>query len=235
MTKSVLITGASDRVGKAFALALAEKGYHCIIHYNSSAEKAERTKKEVEAAGGQCTLLQAGFTDEKAVEALLDKVPGNIHLDILINCASMFIESSIHDEGYGLLDKLMKINFKAPYILTKKYAEKYKTGLIVNILDTKVAGNYTKHLDYLLTKKLLKDFTLISATQLGPDIRVNGIAPGIILPPPGKDETYTDKLAQGIPLKQSGNPGELVKALNYLIDADFVTGQIIYVDGGEHL
>lgn len=235
MGKTVLITGASDRIGKAFGLALAEDEYHCIIHYNSSERKAQETKQEIEQAGGRCTLIQTDFSKENEVDALLSKIGADVHVDILINCASMFVESSIQEEGTELLHKLMQINFIAPYILTKQYAKRFKMGHIVNVLDTKVAGNYTKHLDYLLTKKLLRDFTLLSATQLGPEIRVNGISPGIILPPPGKDRSYTDNLAQGIPLKKSGNPGELVKALKFLIASEFVTGQVIYVDGGEHL
>lgn len=235
MRKKVLITGASDRVGRAFGLALAKQGYHCYIHYNSAEEKALKTQQEIRQAGGECTILQADFAQEDEVKSLLPQINEDGALDVLINCASVFKESSIDDEGYELFDFLMKVNFKAAYILTKQYAAAHQKGHIINILDTKIDDNYTKHLDYLLTKKLLKEFTLITATQLGPGIQVNGIAPGIILPPPGKDESYTDKLAQNIPLKRSGNPGELVKALKYLLSADFVTGQVLYVDGGERL
>lgn len=235
MLQSALITGASDRIGKAFAEALSEKGYHIFLHYNSSIAKAQETQKEIRERGGSCELAQADFSDESQVYTMIRKICKSRQLDLLVNCASRFVESDIYDAGHELLDQLFKSNFKAAYILTKEYARFHERGLIINILDTKVKQNYTDHLDYLLTKKLLKDFTLLSATQLAPGFRVNGIAPGIILPPPGKDETYTENLAQDIPLKHSGNTQDLVKAMNFFLESDFVTGEIIYVDGGENL
>ena len=129
----------------------------------------------------------------------------------------------------------MTINFKIPFLLTKSFARVFGKGNIINFVDTKVTKNSTVHLDYILSKKLLKDFTKISALELAPNIRVNGIAPGLILPPPGKDETYLLNLAKSIPLKTIGNLDEILKAVQFILDSYFFTGQILYIDGGDHL
>ena len=147
----------------------------------------------------------------------------------------VFIPSNFKDEGSELYDKEMTINFKIPYLLTKAFAKVYAKGNIINFVDTKVEKNKTVHLDYILSKKLLKDFTKISAVELAPNIRVNGIGPGLILPPPGKDESYLWDLAKNIPLKTIGNLEEILKAVQFILDSQFFTGQILYIDGGEHL
>ncbi len=235
MKRSALITGASDRIGRAIAIGLAQRGFYCFIHYNKSEKKAIETQQLISEVGGESAIIQADFNDEAQVSALIPHILEQGKLDLLVNNASRFVESSMADKGHELFNKLMKSNFVAPYLLTKQYAGLAEEGHIINLLDTKVVRNETKHLDYLLTKKLLRDFTLLTADMLGPKFRVNAIAPGIILPPEGEGQEYIDKLAQTIPLRRPGNTDEICKALLYLVEADFITGQIIYVDGGEHL
>lgn len=230
-----LITGASDRIGKSMAFTLAHLGYDIILHYNSSKKKAEETQNLIKSIGRECLVIQADFRDEKQVKQLVLDFPNGKPIEILINNASDFVMSNVFNEGYDLLDTLYKINFKAPYILTKTFAKTYNEGLIINILDTKIAKNQTKHLDYLLTKKNLEAFTQISALQLAPTIRVNGISPGLILPPKGKTKIYVNKLAKDIPLKTTGTLENINETLKFFIKNKFITGQIIYVDGGEHL
>lgn len=237
MKTYALITGGSDRIGKAVAIHLAKQGYHLVLHYNSAKEKAENLQMHIESTYKvKVELLQNNFLKENDFDRIFeDFKKKNITIEVLVNCASDFIPSSFNERGSELFDKEMTINLKIPYLLTKAFARVFGKGNIINFVDTKVAKNKTVHLDYILSKKLLKDFTKISAVELAPNIRVNAIAPGLILPPEGKDESYLLNLAKDIPLKTIGNMDEILKAFQFILDSYFFTGQILYIDGGEHL
>ena len=237
MKTYALITGGSDRIGKAVAIHLAKQGYHLVLHYNSAKEKAENLQMHIESTYKvKVELLQNNFLKENDFDRIFeDFKKKNITIEVLVNCASDFIPSSFNEQGSELFDKEMTINLKIPYLLTKAFAGVFGKGNIINFVDTKVAKNKTVHLDYILSKKLLKDFTKISAVELAPNIRVNAIAPGLILPPEGKDESYLLNLAKDIPLKTIGNLDEILKAFQFILDSYFFTGQILYIDGGEHL
>ena len=237
MKTYALITGGSDRIGKAVAIHLAKQGYHLVLHYNSAKEKAENLQMHIESTYKvKVELLQINFLKENDFDRIFEDFKNkNITIEVLVNCASDFISSSFNEQGSELFDKEMTINLKIPYLLTKAFARVLGKGNIINFVDTKVAKNKTVHLDYILSKKLLKDFTKISAVELAPNIRVNAIAPGLILPPEGKDESYLLNLAKDIPLKTIGNLDEILKAFQFILDSYFFTGQILYIDGGEHL
>ena len=238
MKNYALVTGSADRIGKAVAIHLAKQDYNLVLHYNSSKEKAEKLKNEIESIYSdlKVELLQINFLKENDFDQIFkDLQKRKITIDVLVNCASDFIPSNFKEPGSELFDKEMTINFKIPYLLTKAFASVFGKGNIINFVDTKVTKNSTVHLDYILSKKLLKDFTKISALELAPNIRVNGIAPGLILPPPGKDESYLLNLAKDIPLKTVGNLEEILKAFQFILDSYFFTGQILYIDGGDHL
>ena len=237
MKTYALITGGSDRIGKAVAIHLAKQGYHLVLHYNSAKEKAENLQMHIESTYKvKVELLQINFLKENDFDRIFeDFKKKSITIEVLVNCASDFIPSSFNEQGSELFDKEMTINLKIPYLLTKAFARVFGKGNIINFVDTKVAKNKTVHLDYILSKKLLKDFTKISAVELAPNIRVNAIAPGLILPPEGKDESYLLNLAKDIPLKTIGNLDEILKAFQFILDSYFFTGQILYIDGGEHL
>ena len=237
MKTYALITGGSDRIGKAVAIHLAKQGYHLVLHYNSAKEKAENLQMHIESTYKvKVELLQINFLKENDFDHIFEDFKRkSITIEVLVNCASDFIPSSFNEQGSELFDKEMTINLKIPYLLTKAFARVFGKGNIINFVDTKVAKNKTVHLDYILSKKLLKDFTKISAVELAPNIRVNAIAPGLILPPEGKDESYLLNLAKDIPLKTVGNLDEILKAFQFILDSYFFTGQILYIDGGEHL
>lgn len=237
MKTYALITGGSDRIGKAVAIHLAKEGYHLVLHYNSAKEKAENLQMHIESTYKvKVELLQINFLKENDFDRIFEDFKRkSITIEVLVNCASDFIPSSFNELGSELFDKEMTINLKIPYLLTKAFARVFGKGNIINFVDTKVAKNKTVHLDYILSKKLLKDFTKISAVELAPNIRVNAIAPGLILPPEGKDESYLLNLAKDIPLKTIGNLDEILKAFQFILDSYFFTGQILYIDGGEHL
>lgn len=234
--KYALVTGSSDRIGKAISLELAKQGYSLLLHYNSSKDKAEKVITEIEKLNSKAELIQLNFLEEIDCDAIFTELKARgIQLEVLVNSASDFTPSSFEDKGSEMLNKQMKINFESAYLLTKSFARIFPKGIIVNFLDTKVEKNHTKHLDYLLSKKLFKEFTKLSAVQLAPNFRVNAIAPGLVLPPAGKDENYLLNLAKDIPLKTIGNMEDILKAFRYLMDSQFVTGQTLYIDGGDHL
>ncbi|HET7317614.1 MAG TPA: SDR family oxidoreductase, partial [Nitrospirota bacterium] len=137
--------------------------------------------------------------------------------------------------GFGDVMRHMHVNAWTPLVLSREFARLARRGTIINILDTKIAGFDRKHAAYILSKHMLSVVTRLCAVEFAPEITVNGIAPGLILPPNGKDETYLDKKAKALPLKRHGGPEDVTEAALYLLRSRFVTGQVIYVDGGRHL
>ncbi len=233
---AVLITGGADRIGREIALNLADKGFNIALHYNSAKAKAEKTRNEILSKNVFCEIYKWDFNKPKLIPDLFERISQDFELSVLINSASIFYENDFLESTSDEFDKFFNINFKTPYILTKEFAKKTpENSLIINLLDTKIVKNETPHFNYLLTKKFLEDFTKLSAYHLAPKIRVNAIAPGLILPPPGRDDEYLNRRAQNIPLKKKGDLKNITQAVNFLIENDFVTGQIIFVDGGENL
>ncbi len=233
--KAALVTGGSDRIGKAIALQLANLGYHIILHYNRSVDKANSTKKEIEELGVQCQLLPINFKEDAIDVQVLNQIDPNFDLQILVNNASDFTPSDFNTPTDDWLHHHFNITFKSAYTLTKAFAQTKKGGLIINLLDTKAEDNDTIHLDYILSKKLLKEFTKIAAYELAPHFRVNAIGPGLILPPPDQNMDYLRAKAKTIPLQTIGNLKQIQNTVKLFVENAFLTGQIIYVDGGENL
>ena len=237
INKGVLVTGASDRIGKQIAIHFASIGYNVAVHYSSSGEKAELTRQDILSKYDvQCELFKADFLDEKETQNLISNVNSGFKISCLVNNASIFYENRFMDKGTSDLTRFFDINFIAPYILTKQFAEVAPEGsLIINLLDTKISRNATRHFDYLLSKKFLSVFTRQVALELAPGIRVNGIAPGIILPPKDKDVSYIEKLAEKTPMKKIGRTENVLSSIDFLLNNHFVTGQILFADGGDNL
>ena len=129
----------------------------------------------------------------------------------------------------------LHVNAWTPLVLSREFARHAGRGKIINLLDTKIMGYDREHVAYILSKQMLAALTTMCAAEFAPAVTVNAIAPGLILPPSGKDETYLASLAQTVPLRRHGGPGDITDAALYLLKSDFVTGQVIYVDGGRHL
>jgi len=236
MRDAALITGAAKRIGRAIALALAERGYDIALHYNRSRDAAAAAAEEIRAKGVRCELLQANLADADAVRQLVQRAMEALpDCCVLVNNASIFERAPLAEMSEDLLDRTMAIHFRAPLVLSRAFAARRQRGSIVNILDTKIEGWFTPYFAYTLSKKALADFTLLAAKALAPGIRVNGVAPGLILPPPGESEEYLQRLAQRIPARRHGGPADIASAVLYLLDSEFVTGQVIFADGGERL
>ena len=235
--QAVLITGAANRIGKQIAIYFASKGYNIAIHYSNSEETALETKEEIKTQYNvECEIFKADFLNRTETTNLFSEVQSVFEIKHLVNNASIFYENKFSDSGISDLDIFMEINFKTPYLLTKQFAQFASEGsCIINILDTKITQNQTRNFDYLLSKKFLEVFTKQVAYELAPKIRVNGIAPGVILPPKNKDENYLNSLVANIPMKSIGSINNITHSIDFLINNEFITGQVIFVDGGENL
>jgi hypothetical protein len=235
--KVALVTGASRRIGRAIAVALAEEGVNIVAHdrMNMEAETAGLCD-EVADCGAQAWRIMADLEKPEEYETLIAKaVQAAGSLDILVNNASIFLPNTVTDVGYGDLARHMHINAWTPFVLSREFARVAGRGRIVNLLDTRITGHDGTHVAYQMSKQMLAAFTRICALEFAPDVTVNGVAPGLILPPAGKDGAYLDDLARTVPLKRHGTPQDIADAVLYLLRSDFVTGQIIFVDGGRHL
>jgi hypothetical protein len=235
--KTALITGAGKRIGRALAVALAEEGAQIVAHDRKALEEeTNRTCEEVVDCGARSWKVIADLERPEEYEDLVSRAllaAGT--LDILINNASVFTPGGLQELSFPDLAKQVQINAWAPFVLSREFARRVSKGKIVNLLDTRIAGNERTHTAYLLSKKMLATLTGMCALEFAPGITVNAVAPGSILPPAGKDQAYLEDLAKKLPLKRHGGPQDIVDAVIYLLASDFVTGQILFVDGGKHL
>jgi pteridine reductase len=233
---TALVTGAAKRIGKAVALHLAGLGYNIALHYNSSKAQAMATAKMISKKRRRCELFFCDLSDEHQTLDLVPLVQQKFpDLSVLINSASIFLPSQFSDQDLTLFHEHWNINFKAPYVLSCGFARSVRAGNIINLIDANVGQYKSRYADYLLTKKALYEFTLMAAEQFGPKVRVNGISPGMILPPVNDQKDDRFKRAPKIPMRKIGNPALITKTVQFLLDNEYITGQIIAVDGGEHL
>ncbi|MFA7173430.1 MAG: SDR family oxidoreductase [Kiritimatiellia bacterium] len=235
--QTALVTGAAQRIGRAIALTLAEQGADLVIHCNHSMEQAAATAAMIKGIGVNCWIMQCDLTDPRKSATLLEEARSltGTPIDILINNASIFHQgraTAITPEEFTIN---MNIHALSPLLLSQALAEQKNGGQIINILDTRIMECDSEHAAYHLSKRALFTLTRMLAKELAPEIRVNGVAPGAILPPPGKDANYLKVRATSIPLQRHGSVQDITDAVIYLSQAFFVTGQIIYVDGGQHI
>lgn len=238
MNKTALITGAAKRLGKAVAQHLASQGWNIAIHYNTSETEARLFCDELKTKYPEQSfyVFQADLNQPEEVEMLIQQVIRIfLRIDLLINNASVFEPSKLVKTTTEFLERNMNVNFTAPFILTRIFAQTYKTGVIVNFVDTRIVSNKSGFAAYSLSKKALWELTKMAALEFGPAIRVNAIAPGLTLPPEGKDDEYLWKLAEKIPMKQPGGVEPILKSLDYILANNYLTGQLLYCDGGENL
>jgi len=236
LNKTVLITGSAVRIGKEITLAFAERGANLIIHYNKSELKAEELKAELIKKNIKAFTIQADFRQSRQYESFIDECLEKAgSLDILVNNASVFPKISLNDLTLTDLMTDMEINTWAPFALSRAFAGKVKSGSIINMLDQRITSYDWTHTGYILSKHVLTVLTKMSALAFAPSIRVNGIAPGLILPPPGEPVSYIENLAPTVPLKKHGDPKDVAEAAVFLAECDYVTGDVIFVDGGRHL
>ncbi|PCJ65826.1 MAG: short-chain dehydrogenase [Candidatus Hydrogenedentota bacterium] len=233
--KNILITGAARRLGRAMVIACADQGATILLHYRESSEEAELLAKKLDAKGVTARLFQADLTQPRSCESLFaDCLNAAGSVDAIINNASIFPSDTVWDITEDSILENLRLHTLAPYRLAKSMHEADQKGCIINMLDTRMDDYDSQHVSYHLSKRMLFDMTRILSLEMAPNIRVNAIAPGLILPPEGHDTSYLEKLAHTNPLKTFGEPEDIGHAALFLLESPFITGQTIYVDGGRH-
>lgn len=238
MSNTALITGASKRIGRAIAEHLALKGWNIIVHYNHSSKEAEELVNHLclKFPNQKFILVKANLSKTDEVVNLVENMVKEIgKFDLLVNNASVFDSAYLKDTSEELFSAQLDVNLKAPFFLIRDFANHCKQGNIINFVDTRVTSNKSNFAAYSLSKKALWDLTQMAALELAPEIRVNAIAPGVTLPPEDEDANYLQKLAQNIPMKKPGGVEPILKSIDYILENNHLTGQLLFADGGENL
>lgn len=232
-----LVTGSAKRIGRTLALALAGAGHAVIVHHNRSAEAAEAVAGEIRAAGGRAATARADLTDAAETEALIARAALPFGPpDVLINNASLFVEDAVDRFEVEQWNRQLAANLRAPAILVRDLARTLPAdaqGAVVNIIDCKIADLAPDFFSYSVGKASLAAVTEMQARALAPRIRVNGIAPGLVLRSGKQTEERFRAIHDNNILRRGTRPEDIAEAVLYLLRAEAITGQVLYVDGGD--
>ena len=232
--KTVLVTGGARRVGRLFALACGRAGANVIIHHGNSAQEALDVKEEIASYGTQAWTLPSDLSNADEVSRLISRANEFSPLYALVNSAAIFEPLSFQDTKLEDWERHIAINLTAPFLLSQAFAKHTSHGRIVNILDWRAQRPGADHFPYTVTKSALAAMTKSLAIALAPNITVNGLALGAILPP--ANESASEKIIEQVPAKRWVEAGEIEDALIFLLSGPaYITGEIIHVDGGRHL
>ena len=234
-----LVTGAGRRVGRAIALDLAAHGWNVAVHYNGSAAQARSAVKAIERSGGKGIALQADLGDETAVRTLLPQATKALGpVSCLVNSAAVFEDDRVRTASRESWDFHMETNLRAPFVLSQSFAKllpRRLSGNIVNILDQRVRNLTPYFISYTVSKMGLWTLTRSMALALAPRIRVNAIGPGPVLPSTHQSEAQFRRQWSLLPLARSTPPDEIARGVRFILEAPSLTGQMIALDGGQHL
>ncbi len=237
--KNALVTGGAQRIGRAICLALAEAGYGVCVHHHASGAAAEDLAAEITAQGQRAAALAANLEEEAETAHLVGRAAEAIGpIDVLVNNASLFRRDEADSATRESWDSHMEVNLRAPFVLTQAFAAALPQGVdgnVVNILDQRVQ-NLTPHFfSYTLSKSGLWTLTRTLALALAPRIRVNGIAPGPVLPSTRQSDDDFRRQAKATPLGRAVGPEEIARGVLFALEAGSMTGQLIALDSGQHL
>jgi NAD(P)-dependent dehydrogenase (short-subunit alcohol dehydrogenase family) len=237
--KNALVTGAAKRLGRAIALDLAAAGWNVVIHYNGSEEDADSAAQAARAFGADAATVKCDLSKEAETATLVDRAVREIGpLTALINSASLFENDDWQSATRQSWDDHMEVNLRAPLLLSQLFASQLPEntkGNIVNIIDQRVLKPTPQFLSYSVSKAGLYWLTTTLAQGMGPRIRVNAVGPGPTLKNPRQSDEDFDRQRDATILKHGANPADICGAVRYLLEAEAVTGQMIAVDGGQHL
>lgn len=248
-TRTALVTGGGSIIGQAITLCLAQQGYDVVIHYQKSHKAAIAAAAAVRQQGQKAAIVQANLNNAQETTLLVQRAAAAVNrpLDVLVNNASIFKFDTLHTITPENWHKHITINLYAPIVLTRcfyeqspkvntdEHGETYGHALVVNIVDQRIAKPTDNFLSYTLSKMGLWSFTHMAAQTLAPKVRVNAIAPGWIVPSKTESQhAFRTQRLQNI-MKRGGNIDDITQTLSYFITAQSVTGQVVYVDGGQHL
>lgn len=243
--KVALVTGGGRRVGRAIADVLSREGARTAIHYNESRAGADQLRSEILARGGEADIFQADLLDVAAAERLVDAAVARFGgLDVLVNSAAMMLRTPFGEVTAKDWDLMFALNLRAPFFLSQAAARamgwggpehKQRDGVIINIADLAAYESWIGYVPHGVSKAGVVRMTKSLAKVLGPRIRVNAVAPGAVLLPEGFSEAAAAHLAETAPLRRLGDLSDVTDAVLYLVNAGFVTGETIIVDGGRHV
>jgi len=237
--RSVLITGAAKRIGRAIALDLAANGWTVAVHFNTSENDAIKVCDTIRNAGGQAAPVAADLGREEDCDALVARAVTTVGpLTALVNNASIFEKDSPLTATKTSWDAHMQINLRAPFVLVQRFAEQLgedSRGNVVNVIDQRVWNLTGAFTSYTVSKAALWTLTRTLALALAPRIRVNAVGPGPTLPSARQTEEQFRRQWESVPLARRVRPEEICDAVRFLLDAHSVTGQMIALDGGQHL
>jgi NAD(P)-dependent dehydrogenase (short-subunit alcohol dehydrogenase family) len=236
---AALVTGAAKRIGRAIALDLAKHGWSVAVHYRNSAAEAAEVVREIDGGGGRAAALQADLTREAHAQALVPRAVEALGpLTCLVNNASLFEMDKIDSATRASWDAHIETNLRAPLVLSQAFARQLPAdtaGVIVNMLDQRVWNLTPYFLSYTVAKSGLWTLTRTLALALAPRIRVNGIGPGPTLPSPRQTPEQFAQQCRAMPLGRGTTLEEICAALQFILDSPAMTGQMIALDGGQHL
>ncbi len=235
MTPVALVTGGGVRVGRTIALALAEDGYDLLVGYNTSPAGAAEVEAAAVRIGRGAHAVRADLSREADAVRLAQAARERFgRLDLLVNSAASFVADDLLDVTADEWDAVMAVNLRAPFLLIRETADMLRTsrGAVVNIADLSALRPWTSHPHHSVSKAGLLHLTRVAAMRLAPEVRVNAVAPGYVLPPEHHSEPEIERTRRRVPLGRVGTPGDVANAVRFLARASYVTGQVIGVDGG---
>jgi NAD(P)-dependent dehydrogenase (short-subunit alcohol dehydrogenase family) len=235
---TALVTGGAHRVGRELALALAEAGADVVVNYHRSAAAAADTVRDIERLGRRALAVQGDVAEPADARRLVTAaLEGFGRLDILVNSASRFERTPLPEITPEAWDRVLGVNLKGPFLMAQAAADALRAarGTIVNIVDLSAFQPWPSYIPHAVSKAGLLHLTRCLARALAPEVRVNAIAPGTVLPPDDFDGTDNAGGMDRRVLDTAGSPVDVTRALRYLLEADFVTGEVLVVDGGRRL
>ena len=233
MSPLAFVTGAAHRLGKTFALTLARLGYDILLHYHSAEEEAYQTQTEIQALGRHVSLAHADLTDPQQIQSLASSIRS---LNVLVNSAAFMPSGNVDALSIENWDLSLDLNLRAPFLLAQSVSKKMvDNGLIVNITDVGAQKAWSRYPSYTVSKAALESLTRILARALAPKIRVNAIAPGFVLSSEIVPAEEWERLIKRVPLQRPARTEEIASALEFLLKNEYITGQVIVVDGGYSL
>jgi NAD(P)-dependent dehydrogenase (short-subunit alcohol dehydrogenase family) len=239
LPKTALVTGGAQRLGRAIVLELARQGFDVAIHFNTSRPEAEATRTQVQALGRRAVLMQADLEHEAQVERLIPEATDQLGpVGVLVNNASRFDRDEWHDASRASWDAHMEANLRAPFVLIQAFARALPPqaeGVVINMIDQRVWSLTPHFVTYTVSKAGLWALTQTMALALAPRIRVNAIGPGPALPSPRQTEAQFAQQAASVPLGHGTSPNEVARTVGMIIGLPAMTGQMIALDGGQHL
>ncbi|MBN2143617.1 MAG: SDR family oxidoreductase [Candidatus Aureabacteria bacterium] len=234
-SRTAFITGGAERIGKAIALHLASDDYNIALHYHTSKIQAENLISEIKKLGVKGKGFCADFSIDEEMLKLFPRVRDVFpDTELMIMNAAVFEKASFLQTDLSLFDRHFSVNLKAPFFLIRDFARQVKKGHVICLLDSSIANNKGGYFSYTLTKKCLADFTKMAARELAPSIRVNAIAPGLLLPRTGEEKIFRI-LAKKLPMRKRPSIVSLLQVVDFLIANEAITGQVFFIDGGGHL